>query len=159
MFVEVRIPTYKRNAWLEKAIGSLLDQDTKHWKAIIFDDDPDGGGEKITLSFNDKRLIYRKNIARFGAAQNINQCFEPRPLLGGRYACVLEDDNWLYPDFITSNIECIHTRNVQLIHRNQDIWSRATEPPVLTRNTTLGHRYIPGLNTPSRLHAYAFFFH
>ncbi len=158
LLVEVRIPTYKRPDWLKNAINSLVAQTYSSWVALVFDDSPLQEAKTIVESFNDSRLIYKPNHQNLGASKNLNQCFDTKPYLNGNFAFVLEDDNWIYPDFIESNIKALEKYNVGIVHRNQDVWSRETAIPMKASHTTLGHRYYRERMSPMELHAQTFFF-
>jgi glycosyltransferase involved in cell wall biosynthesis len=153
--VEVRIPTYKRPEWLTVAIKSLLSQDFTDWRAMIFDDSTAREGELVVSQFNDGRLAYRPNEQNRGAAFNLNQCFTNVPYAGGTYAFVLEDDNWLMPDFISANLAAIQSSNVNFLFRNQEIWSRNGSSLQKKDGTTLP--YFRKQMTPMQLHAQVFF--
>jgi hypothetical protein len=83
----------------------LVAQTYSSWVALVFDDSPLQEAKTIVESFNDSRLIYKPNHQNLGASKNLNQCFDTKPYLNGNFAFVLEDDNWIYPDFIESNIK------------------------------------------------------
>jgi len=155
--VEVRIPTYKRPKWLAHALQSLLNQDFSNWTAIVFDDSIEREGEEIVRKFNDSRLIYRPNPKNLGASPNLNQCFRNAPYAGGTYAFILEDDNWLLPDFISANLEAMKDAGVNIVHRNQEIWSREDDGMRKMEGTTLGHKYPGQRMTPVQMHAHTFF--
>jgi len=156
--VEIRIATYKRPDWLKKTIQSVIQQNHIHWKAIIFDDSPVQEGRAVVESFNDSRLTYSPNSKNLGASDNLNQCFDTHALAGGQYAFVLEDDNWLHPDFITSNIEAIKEYRVNIVHRNQEVWLRTTKTPTKTIWTTCNHRFLRMHMTAMQLHANVLFY-
>jgi hypothetical protein len=56
-----------------------------------------------------------------GAAGNIDQCFSPQAMLSGNYGCLLEDDNYWLPDFLSELSGSITETNSQLILANQRI--------------------------------------
>lgn len=136
--VEVRIPTYKRNDMLSACLDSLISQTWSHWKAIIFDDANDSETRRLVLSKGDSRLTYKPNPVRVGAAANLNQCFQTRGYIRDSvYACCLEDDNWLYPCALESNIETLESEDVHIMMRNQDIFVRSNVGVAHTSKTTL----------------------
>jgi glycosyltransferase involved in cell wall biosynthesis len=138
---------------------SIQSQKYSNWIAIVFDDSPEQEGNQVVKEFQDNRIIYRPNSINLGASANLNQCFQSTAIMGGQYACILEDDNWLLPDYISSNINALETTKVSIIHRNQEVWIRDYEPPKPTRQTTLKHRfYKEGIIEPCELHAGIFFF-
>ena len=92
--VEVRTPTYRRPALLERALRSLIGQSYPHWHCIVLDDEP-GGGEarQVCANLDDRRIIYRPNARNLGVGANIDAAFVRPPLSDSTHACVLEDDN------------------------------------------------------------------
>ena len=136
--VEVRIPTYKRNEMLSSCLDSLIAQSWQNWIAIIFDDANDAETHNIVLDKRDSRLTYKPNPARLGAAANLNQCFQTKGYYSNStYACCLEDDNWLYPQAVESNVETLRSQNAYIMMRNQDIFARSKHGVSPTGETTL----------------------
>ncbi len=136
--VEVRIPTYKRNDMLSSCLDSLIAQSWSNWKAFIFDDANDVATREVILSKKDGRFIYRPNSARLGAAANLNQCFQTKGYKHcSDYACCLEDDNWLYPYAIETNVETLRSQNAHIMMRNQDIFARSGAVAIPTGESTI----------------------
>ena len=158
---EIRVPTYQRPQLLERALRSLLAQTHRHWRALVLDDSPAQEGRSVVASLADDRITYRPNPARLGGAGNIDQAFASGPLLGGAYACVVEDDNWLLPDFLAANIAALEASGTDLLLRNQEIWAHADslDPATATPTgrTTRGEWFQPRVYTPLELHAHLFF--
>lgn len=98
---EVRIPAYDRPEMLRRALQSLQAQNYPHWKAIVYDDSSSSDVKDVVQCADDGRISYCRNFERLGAAKNIDQCFSPAPLLGGDYGCLLEDDNFWLPGFLS----------------------------------------------------------
>lgn len=127
--------------------------------AIVLDDSPEREAEEVVRDLQDQRIRYQWNPTNLGAAGNLSQAFQSSSLLGAKYACVLEDDNWLLPKFLAENVRILEESQACILHRNQFIYSRASETPVPLEGTTLGNRFFrPGLMSPCELHAGAFFF-
>jgi hypothetical protein len=156
--VEIRVPTYRRPAWLRHALSTVLAQSFSEWHVLVFDDSPDREGEAVVRELGDRRISYRPNARNLGATGNLNQAFQTEPYVGGRYACVVEDDNWLLPDYLRENVRVIAESGCAILHRNQQIWSRFSDPPVATPKTTLGDWYPQGRLRPAQLRAYALLF-
>ncbi|HUB24685.1 MAG TPA: glycosyltransferase family 2 protein [Tepidisphaeraceae bacterium] len=156
---EIRISTYRRPRWLERAIGSLLAQDLPDWRAVVFDDSPDREGEQVVRNIADKRIEYRPNPRNLGAAGNIDQCFQSGPVAGGAYACILEDDNWFYPGFLSSNVRALTESNCAIGLRNQSVWRQFVDRVERTEETTLGRYYSDGIYSPVQLCARLFLGH
>lgn len=136
--VEVRIPTYNRNNMLSCSLDSLIAQSWQNWRATVFDDANDASTLELVRTKGDSRILYKPNNKRLGAAENLNQCFQTKGYdPNSVYACCLEDDNWLYPNAIKSNIETLKIHDAHILMRNQDIFSRSEEGVTPTGSTTL----------------------
>jgi Glycosyl transferase family 2 len=153
---EIRVPTYRRPQWLERALRSILAQDTPDWRAVIFDDSPDQEGRAVVDQLADARFIYRPNPTNLRAAANIDQCFQTGPYAGGDYACILEDDNWFYPAFISSNIQALQQSGTTICLRNQAVWMQYADRIEKTSNTTLGGIYSNEIYDPAQVCARLF---
>ena len=154
---EIRIPTYKRPSLLQRAIESLITQTHTYWRAVIMDDSPEEEGKIVVEKFKDNRLQYAPNPHNLGCSGNINQAFSSKSLLGGEYACVLEDDNWLLPTFLSENINSLRTHDINLLLRNQKIWLQDQDIATPTDKTTRGYWFTARNYNPLELHAYLFF--
>lgn len=136
--VEVRIPTYKRNEMLSSCLDTLISQSWQNWQAIIFDDANDAKTRNVVQDKRDSRFTYKANPARLGAAANLNQCFQTKGYhKDSAYACCLEDDNWLYPNTIESNIDSLKSRDACIMMRNQDVFTRTSKCIEPSGKTTL----------------------
>lgn len=158
--VEIRIPTYKRPALLQRALNSVLQQSYSDWIAIVFDDSPEQEAKSIVQSYEDPRLIYQPNGTNLGGAGNIDQAFYTGSYMNkAGYATALEDDNWWYPDFLKFNVEALQTENVQILLRNQEVWEHKSGNDLFnTGRTTRGEWMQEGVISPFSLHSYLFFF-
>ena len=162
---EVRVPTYRRPGLLRRALESLRLQTLPDWTAVVFDDSPDREGEPVVGGIGDRRIRYRPNPSNLGAAANLDRCFAAGPVAGGRYACVLEDDNALLPEFLERNAAEAEAGGLRLLFRNQLVESPAasgTVPsgavtPAPAGRTTLGGIYRGGDYDPVELLPAAFF--
>jgi len=117
--VHIRTPTYKRPATLRRALQSMIDQSWPHWVCDVFDDDPDQAGRAVVAAFNDPRIHYRANRPQLFASRNIDQCFAADNPHNAEYFCVVEDDNFLLPDFCAANITLMDQQKVEIVLRNQ----------------------------------------
>lgn len=155
---EVRIPTYKRPRLLERALASLIEQDYPDWVALVMDDSPEQEARSIVAAFEDDRIQYRPNSTNLGCAGNIDQAFTPHGLIGGSYACILEDDNWLMPSFLSQNIASLKAHRVNVVLRNQAIWTQTQGVAQPTGRTTRGTWFRDRQYTPIELQAHLFYF-
>jgi hypothetical protein len=157
---EVRVPTYRRPALLDRALRSLLDQTWTEWVALVLDDSLHEEGRAVVESLGDSRITYRRNRNQLGAAGNLDQAFTTGPMVGGRFACIVEDDNWLLPTFIEQNVATLEASGCHLMLRNQLVWeaSAPTSPggvPTgsLTQRTTRGDWFEDRVYSPEEIRA------
>jgi glycosyltransferase involved in cell wall biosynthesis len=150
---EIRVPTYRRPKLLKRALTSLLEQTYQDWRCIVLDDCRDASGRPIVEELRDPRIQYTQNPQRLGALGNIDQAFAPRPKLDGKYAFVLEDDNYLLPMHINTSIDILHKCEARVAFCNQycETAERIDEPGVLTTSKTLDWMFRQGLHQPSDL--------
>ncbi len=154
LLCEVRVPTYRRPAMLRRALDSLRGQTHANWVALVFDDSDDRDGAAVVEEIGDARILYRPNAQRRRCAGNIDQVFQTRAYLGGEYACILEDDNLLLPDFLRDNLECARSHAVPIVLRNQAIYRDAPSVGAQpTGRTTRGGFFDERTYYPRELHA------
>jgi hypothetical protein len=96
---------------------------------------------------NDPRIEYRRNPTPMGAIGNVDRSFESKSLRGGRYAFVLEDDNYLLPNHIEKSIEVLERNQAKVAFCNQfcERVIMAGEPGEVTCYRTLDWMYEEGL--------------
>jgi glycosyltransferase involved in cell wall biosynthesis len=111
---EIRVPTYRRPRLLRRALQSVIEQTHPYWRCVVFDDCPSGSAQEIVAHLNDPRFHYRRNDRPLGAIGNIDQCFRNRPFVGGSYACVVEDDNFLLPRHLECQLLNCEERHVDV---------------------------------------------
>lgn len=147
---DVRIPTYNRPALLRRAIESLRAQSYPHWRATVYDET--SAGDEVVRFVSDARIRYCRNPQRLGACANIDQCFSAEPMSSRHYGCVLEDDNFLMPEFLARVAEEIEKKPWPIIQVNQRIWSddRGLHPDT---ETTFGNWFDSGVVEPHQLWA------
>ncbi|MBE9012068.1 glycosyltransferase family 2 protein [Pseudanabaenaceae cyanobacterium LEGE 13415] len=154
---EVRITTYKRPDLLKRAIDTLINQTYTDWKAIVLDDSPEQEGKTVVEAFNDARIFYKPNPQNLGRTRNLDYAFQSSAMMGGTYAFVLEDDNYLYPEFIEKNVRSSNTHNVALVMRNQEIRLEENGVSIPLGQTSRGRWFRTGLYSPFEVYARLFF--
>jgi glycosyltransferase involved in cell wall biosynthesis len=150
---EVRVPTFRRPILLKRALLSLIDQSHSNWRCIVFDDCPEKSARSVVGDIQDDRIAYSPNVKRLGALGNIDQSFAKEPLLGGRYAFVLEDDNYLLPEHIEKAIRTLEDDATKVVFCNQhcEVIVRAGYPGDIGPYQTLNWMYQCGAADPSDL--------
>ena len=151
MRFEVRIPTYQRPEMLRRALESLQRQTYSDWKAIIFDDSSASDASEIVRQYADERILYVRNPKRLGGGRNIDQCLCPSSIVGGDYGCLLEDDNFWFPDFLLMLRNNLKNKDWSLVLANQRIYDEGRG--LRTQETTRGDWFLAGAVEPLRLRA------
>jgi glycosyltransferase involved in cell wall biosynthesis len=116
---EVRVPTFRRQRLLERALRSLVAQTFPTWCCIVFDDCPDGSARAVVEAIGDDRITYRRNATNLGAIGNIDQCFRNTPYVRGEYASVLEDDNYFLPEHLQTQLDICTRHGVEVVFAAQ----------------------------------------
>jgi hypothetical protein len=122
---------------------------------VVFDDSASSDLRDVIQSFADERISYVRNPQSLGAAGNIDQCFSPRRASNGDYGCLLEDDNFWLPDFLSLIANHISKDGWELILANQRINDEGVglRPP---SETTRGEWFSAGIVGPLDLRARLF---
>jgi len=154
---EVRIPTYKRPDLLDRALKSLIAQTHKNWLALVLDDSPAQEAKAVVEALNDSRIIYQPHKTNLGRSKNIDYAFHSKAYVGGTYAFVLEDDNYLFPKFIEENINALNVKQVSIVLRNQEMRLEKNGVSAPMNATTRGRWFSQGVYTPQQLHTRLFF--
>jgi glycosyltransferase involved in cell wall biosynthesis len=99
--VSIGIPTYRRVEKLERAVGSVLGQTYANLEVVISDNASDDGTEAFcrALCAREPRVQYLRSPVNRGPTANFNTVIDE---LGGDYAMLLSDDDWLDPDYIAT---------------------------------------------------------
>ena len=141
------MPTFRRPVLLERALRSLVAQTHENWRAIVFDDCPDGSAQVVVERVADERIAYRRNAMQIGAIGNIDQCFHNQPFAGGEFCCILEDDNILLERHLTHALSLCVLHQVETVFCDQLCEQPviAGEPGVLSERRTIGTFYTEGL--------------
>jgi hypothetical protein len=158
--VEVRTPTYRRPALLERALRSLIGQTYPHWRCIVLDDEPGGGqAREVCARLDDQRILYRPNERNLGVGPNIDAAFSRQPLPESTHACVLEDDNYYLPDFMTANLSVMIEQHVDVILRNQlmEVPSAPDAEGRIISGSIYDGQYVEGMVSQEELWATLFF--
>ncbi|HTM77503.1 MAG TPA: glycosyltransferase [Devosia sp.] len=117
--VHIRTPTYKRPAALKRALQSMQAQSWDNWICDVYDDDPAQSGRVVCEGLGDARIRYHHNAPQLFASRNIDACFTADNPHQADYFCVVEDDNFILPEFCAENIDLCLDHGVEIVLRNQ----------------------------------------
>jgi glycosyltransferase involved in cell wall biosynthesis len=150
---EIRVPTFRRNTLLRRALRSAQAQTHEFWRCLVFDDCPERSAKPVVDELRDSRIIYRANARPLRAIGNIDQCFRNDPFAGGQFACVLEDDNYLFPQYLANRLQDCASHRVNVTFSAQACESIivAGEPGELNPGRTLAWIYPQGALSPEQV--------
>ena len=94
-----------------------------------------------------------------GGGANIDEAFSRPPMPGATHACVLEDDNYYFPDYMAANLAIMAEHEVDIVLRNQLIELRETPNAGgnVAPRTTYDGQYVEGIAAQEDLWATFFF--
>lgn len=106
-FFSIVIATYNREAFIGKAIESVINQLYNKWELIIIDDGSTDKTKEVVFSFNDHRIryIFQENMERSAARNNGIRNAK------GEYICFLDSDDYYHETHLKRFRELIKSRN------------------------------------------------
>ncbi|WEK05805.1 MAG: glycosyltransferase [Candidatus Devosia phytovorans] len=144
--VHFRTPTYKRPAALRRALYSMIEQSWQNWVCDVYDDDPDQAARAVVTAIGDARIRYTANTPQLFASRNIDHCFSAENPHDAEFFCVVEDDNFILPEFCAANIALIRDQGVEVVLRNQYFeYASGTPQAHLGREGVLDELFTDGL--------------
>jgi len=96
-YFSVIIPTYNRDAFIEKAINSVLRQTYQDFEIIIIDDASTDNTNKIISNIDSNKIKYVRNIENIERCNSRNKGIE---LAQGKYICFLDSDDYHLPNHL-----------------------------------------------------------
>jgi glycosyltransferase involved in cell wall biosynthesis len=93
--ISVLLPAYNSEAFLAKAIQSVLDQDYRDFELLVINDGSTDGTEAVIRSFTDPRIRYVFNETNSGLIFTLNKGIE---LAKGKYIARMDADDICLPD-------------------------------------------------------------
>jgi glycosyltransferase involved in cell wall biosynthesis len=104
--VLIGIPTFQRSGLLREAIQSVLDQTDGDFVLEISDNASTDGTPQTVASFDDPRIVYRRQAENVGLVANHNSFLTNRETHSD-YVLVLCDDDKLYPRFLEKAVKAL----------------------------------------------------
>ena len=102
MKVSVLTPIYKTDErFLREAIESVLGQTFRDFEFILLDDCPEDDREKVVRSYDDPRIVYRKNERNLGIAASRNRLID---MARGEYLAVFDHDDVCRPERLAKEV-------------------------------------------------------
>ncbi|MEL4504442.1 glycosyltransferase family 2 protein [Luteococcus sp. H91] len=98
------MPTYLRQEYLPRAIGSLLQQEFKDFTALICDNANSGTTRSFVESLNDPRLVYVPREENLGLVRNSLEGFRAAQT---EFVTKLDDDDEFEPTYLSRCVEAL----------------------------------------------------
>ncbi len=101
------MPCYNAAKSLPLALASLVAQGYEHWECLLVDDGSTDQPERVVRRVNDRRITYirlERNRGR-GLARQV-----ALDRARGELLCMLDADDWLYPDKLAWQVEMMMAR-------------------------------------------------
>jgi glycosyltransferase involved in cell wall biosynthesis len=109
--VSLIMPVYNAEAYIYKAIKSIIDQTYDNWELIVVNDGSIDNSKQIIESFCDSRIIlFTQNNSGVSSARNLGlkNCI-------GSFIIFIDADDWLPIDSISIRIENFYLSNIDII--------------------------------------------
>jgi glycosyltransferase involved in cell wall biosynthesis len=100
--ISVVLPAFNCEAYLGKAIRSVLEQTFTDFELIIINDGSTDNTEFVILSFPDPRIVYLKNPANRGLIYTLNRAIE---VAQGNYIARMDADDICLPERLAKQKE------------------------------------------------------
>ena len=148
MKLSIIILSYNESRFLEKAVGSCLDQDYDDYEIIIGDDGSDDGSVDIIKRYaetnNIKYFVMERNAKYYIPSIRVSDIIKRAlEIADGQYVCVLSGDDFLLilegsesiPNFLT------HTAHIRLFIQNMRNIMKKAGDLMLQVHTVIGEVY------------------
>ncbi|MDZ8050726.1 MAG: glycosyltransferase family 2 protein [Aulosira sp. ZfuVER01] len=110
--VSVIVPAYNTEAYIARAIESVLQQTMSDLEVIVVDDASTDRTVEIARSFTDKRLKVLVNEQNLGASGARNRALREAQ---GEWVAVLDSDDWYAPERLAKLVHIADTENADMI--------------------------------------------
>lgn len=116
--VSIIMPSYNVAKYIGESIDSVLNQSYSSWELIIIDDCSTDNTCEIVNSYNDKRIILKKNDVNSGAAISRNVGIK---VAKGKWIAFLDSDDLWEPQKLEMQIKCILNNNTKFCYTSYDM--------------------------------------
>ena len=132
-FFKIVIPNYNNSEWLDKCLGSVMEQSFKDYKVIVVDDCSSDDSREIIRKYKSVELYCADNKVYNGGARNIGiDCS-----IESEYVLFLDSDDWFdnervlehihnkivdngYPDCVNLSYSCLIGNNKSYVSLVRD---------------------------------------
>lgn len=113
--ITVLMCAYNTEAFVEKAIRSILDQTFSGFEFLIIDNGSSDATGKIIdqLSREDKRISVLRNAENEPPSKSLNKAMR---MAKGRYLYIIDSDDWAEPELLEKMYRRAESHNAQLVY-------------------------------------------
>jgi glycosyltransferase involved in cell wall biosynthesis len=143
--VSVMMPAYNAAGTLRLAVASVLAQTFDDWECIVVDDGSHDATHEIAQSVRDERFKVIRLLGNRGRPFARGTALEAST---GQYLCMLDADDWMYPERLAAQVQVLDTRpDVAIVSAGMAIVSATGE---LVGARGFGQGKTLGLSQPVR---------
>lgn len=113
--VSIIMPSYNTANFINMTIESVLRQTYKNWELLIVDDCSTDNTDEVVAKYDDKRIIYLKNIKNFGAAVSRNKALKNAK---GKWIAFLDSDDLWYSSKLEEQIKFMEKNKYSFSYTN-----------------------------------------
>jgi glycosyltransferase involved in cell wall biosynthesis len=133
MKVSVVMSSYNHEAFVARAIESVIEQEFEDWEFVIRDDASQDQTAQIVAAYDDKRIRFLGSGLHLGAAESLNQCIARAR---GEYIAVINSDDIFLPHRLAVQLPLLE-QNVkigasfsvpQIIDEQSQVMTSGTHP-------------------------------
>jgi glycosyltransferase involved in cell wall biosynthesis len=137
------MPTYKHEAFIERALESLLAQEWTDWELLILDDgSPDATAQRVEPFLSDPRISYRRLEENAGLGAALNLLLEAAR---GEFVAYLPSDDVYYAAHLRTLVEALQAHPAAAlahsgVRYNYNRYSAAEAPGFALQPVQVMHR-------------------
>ena len=118
--VSIVVAAYNAEAWISECIESVINQTSDHWELILVDDGSTDGTSQIIDRYLVDNRIRKVSCEHRGLAASRNTGLS---LTSGEFLALLDADDYLKADFVTSVYEKMAAEELELLYFSSFVFS------------------------------------
>ncbi|MHB8511329.1 MAG: glycosyltransferase family 2 protein [Actinomycetota bacterium] len=118
--VSVITPTFNHERFIERCVGSVIEQTYPRWEVIVIDDASDDDTADRVRSFDRSDVTLISHETRWGVDRLVDTYNQALSLVRGEYVAILEGDDWWGRDRLARQIRLLDDPSVVVVY--SDYW-------------------------------------
>jgi glycosyltransferase involved in cell wall biosynthesis len=137
--ISIGMPVYNCAATIAQAISSILNQTLTDWELLVIDDGSTDASGQIAASFNDSRIVVRKETENKCLPVRLNECVR---MARGKFFARMDGDDIAYPRRLQCQLEYLQSHAEVDLVGGWVVVFRSDGTPFGTRRGPLSHQQI-----------------